>query len=977
MLAAAFTCFAIFTGRTYFDIRPAGFSNLLVAVYLMVLVLATYRNILYIWLIVPIMVFWCNVHGGYLYVFIMLVPFIALHLLALFPRKWTITCFAIPVWLVLYLLTQKLFTDLNKVSLSLINEPFFTAQLVSKDPLFYLLVLLIVTAIALTIPRKVGFGVLYGFHIIALVLMFLAAFAKFFPAMPFGRMYSLWAKEQFQQCIDGSRLFFVLAFFGMTAVGLAVSFFKQNLVSLNFKSLLHTVFAGLVSFIAMIIFNPFHLTNLTHTFVIGISRHAEMWRQINEWHSAFEWSNPVGTSYPFLIMFLLGILALAFWLAALVLVPKSDKIPKGDLENQKKKFDFLLSSFGFIAAVFICWVTLISFSFIGYDLAGFIFVALFTAILLISVYKSIYLIYLFPLFVIFALWSSYPNFLKTPSWFKGINFHCYGRYIYPYILLPAYSVMSIIASCFSKKVKIRPLNIVYVFSAAFVSLILMIVIFNPFDFKWSAEGSGLVKFVKSLFYDGVTFKPAYTNNATPDYTYYFPALYVINLLSIDIWLAVPYLRSFLLQISADNTVPVQSESQSLPYQLPKTDLGLVVISALTIYMALKMRRFIPIAAIVACPIIAMFLDRTIRVVNASINFYRVKRFFVSAMPKVLQTFFILSVAGVTSFLAVSWGLKFKYIYLDPWPTDDKFTSVFMRMTASDAKPFYALKFIKDNKIQGKMFNYWTEGGFIAWGQQPDPNTGRTPLQLFMDGRAQAAYEPNAYNRWMDIMGARPVAEDAVRAGRTPDYREAGQWIDEQLTAENVWVALMPAGEFDSIFVKGLETSNNWVIIYEDNEQKIFIKKTAPDALRLFNGVMNGSTVYPTDFSRNLILSYYALSSSDPNARQLSLLYAMQALNGYPSLVSIQSVISTAARFPELRPSVARACKDYYDDFMANKAKYKKHNAYYDRIIAAMFAADHLGNLAKSAGDTELMNDYITKIKTLDSERLLLLESKKW
>jgi hypothetical protein len=141
--------------------------------------------------------------------------------------------------------------------------------------------------------------------------------------------------------------------------------------------------------------------------------------------------------------------------------------------------------------------------------------------------------------------------------------------------------------------------------------------------------------------------------------------------------------------------------------------------------------------------------------------------------------------------------------------------------------------------------------------------------------------------------------------------------------------------------------------------------------------MNGSTVYPTDFSRNLILSYYALSSSDPNARQLSLLYAMQALNGYPSLVSIQSVISTAARFPELRPSVARACKDYYDDFMANKAKYKKHNAYYDRIIAAMFAADHLGNLAKSAGDTELMNDYITKIKTLDSERLLLLESKKW
>jgi len=39
-----------------------------------------------------------------------------------------------------------------------------------------------------------------------------------------------------------------------------------------------------------------------------------------------------------------------------------------------------------------------------------------------------------------------------------------------------------------------------------------------------------------------------------------------------------------------------------------------------------------------------------------------------------------------------------------------------------------------------MFNYWTEGGFIAW-DRTRPNTGKTPLQLFMDGRAQAAYDP--------------------------------------------------------------------------------------------------------------------------------------------------------------------------------------------------------------------------------------------
>ena len=80
-LSAVFSCFAMFVGRSFLDIRPAGFSNMLVAVFLLILVLATYRNVLYIWLLVPVAVFWCNVHGGYVYLFIMLVPFIGLHLL--------------------------------------------------------------------------------------------------------------------------------------------------------------------------------------------------------------------------------------------------------------------------------------------------------------------------------------------------------------------------------------------------------------------------------------------------------------------------------------------------------------------------------------------------------------------------------------------------------------------------------------------------------------------------------------------------------------------------------------------------------------------------------------------------------------------------------------------------------------------------------------------------------------------------------
>ncbi len=59
-----------------------------------------------------------------------------------------------------------------------------------------------------------------------------------------------------------------------------------------------------------------------------------------------------------------------------------------------------------------------------------------------------------------------------------------------------------------------------------------------------------------------------------------------------------------------------------------------------------------------------------------------------------------------------------------------------------------------------MFNYWTEGGFIAWGQTPDAD-GHTPLQLFMDGRAQAAYDYDAYGIWSEIMSGGPTPMKAM------------------------------------------------------------------------------------------------------------------------------------------------------------------------------------------------------------------------
>ena len=98
-------------------------------------------------------------------------------------------------------------------------------------------------------------------------------------------------------------------------------------------------------------------------------------------------------------------------------------------------------------------------------------------------------------------------------------------------------------------------------------------------------------------------------------------------------------------------------------------------------MAIRSRRFIPIAGIVACPVMAMFVDQGIRMISAVVNYKKQNQLFVSPMPKKVQHILILiAVIGTTGF-GVGWGMKFHRVYLAAWPDSPDRTSVFMRMSA--------------------------------------------------------------------------------------------------------------------------------------------------------------------------------------------------------------------------------------------------------------------------------------------------------
>ncbi len=578
--AAAGASFAVLVGRTFIDIRPAVFSNLLVAAYLLILVLATYRNIRYIWLIVPLVVFWCNVHGGYIYAFMMLAVFWGIHLI--------------------------------------------------------------------TIPAK-----------------------RFF-------------------------------------------------VNIGFRGVLHTAAAGACAFFAMLVFNPFHLTNVTHTFEISISKHAESWRTVNEWHPAFAWNNPVGSATSFLVMFILMWLVLLVWIAARLLRPR--------VETRRRA-----------------------------------------------------------------------------------------------------------------RAGVDPI---------------------PGSFQW-----------------------------------------------------------------------------------PKIDLAYIAIAAFLVYMAVTMRRFIPVAGVAMCPLMAVFLDQTTKMIGARVQFNRTGRLDLPALPGWLGWAVAAGFTLTAVFLGSVWGLRYKQVYLDPWAADDVRDSVFMRMTASNLKPFDVCQFIRENELSGRIFNHWTEGGAIAFGQRPDEETGHIPLKLFMDGRAQAAYNHDKFKLWQYIKSGGPPARNAKLARRKlayADFEKIGQWVDAQLKEHDVWVILMPVNEINSDFMMGMQTQPNWRTAYMDNYQFLLINKDTPRGQELLDAVLNQKAAFPDEFSRELTLAKNLLGFRDEALSQRGLGHAIKAFELDNSQAPMQLLVHDASmRHAHLRSAATAYIAAWLDSFIENKEILAAKGGYTKRLVAAMIAANYL------------------------------------
>ena len=819
-LAAVASGFALFIGRSFIDVRPAGFSNLLVAAFILILALTSYRNARYIWLVVPLVAFWSNVHGGYLYAFIMLVAFVGWHLVLRLPKRWMIATYSILTWIVLYGLAHQFG-----------QHEYLTPDPDKGDWMAYMLLLAIAGSLVLAWDRRVSESVLNAAHITTSCVVFLLLLVRFFPALP--ENLNQQGRRIFAEYAASGRLAYIGIFSLALILGVVVVALKEKMVRvLEWRALGHAVGAGAVAFVAMVIFNPFHLTNLTHTFTISFSEHAERWRDVHEWHRAFDWTNPVGTAIPFLTMYTLAWLALIVWAVVSLRTAHA-----ADQPGKKRP----------------PWAG--SFTWLKMDLALVVVAAM-------TVYMAIRSRRFIPI----------AAFVACP--------------------VVALLIQQIVACLLARRHPGRAAPNVQ-----------------------ASPGEALERVV-ILGLGG--------------------ALVVLGFWRLVFW---PWLF-----------LPVPGHPTLIQPRYWLMAPGIVL-------------------AFAALPLLAVFYLSGDRMGTSRRSFVE-RAWWAAAWA---------SSASALGF-GVWTGLTFKLVYLDYWPADPELTSIFMRMTASDAKPFKVCQFMRQNQLSGKMFNYWTEGGFIAWGQDPDPNTGKTPLQLFMDGRAQAAYNRDTFDLWTRIIGGGPTATRAAIARRRPnarEYAEIGNWVTEQLDKYGVWVVLMPNNQFDKAFVSGLVYSLDWRVVFVNNKQKLFVNIRSAQGRDLFEGMFSGATKYPDEFSANLSIGHNLLLFKDPVQKKQGLDRIMKAFELNPSPAPILDLLIVAVQFPELRGPIDEFCVGYTTAFEQNRDQYAGHDGYNLRLEAARLALLRLEQVAQVQGKTEAAQTCADRMRQYVVERDDISMRKRW
>jgi len=152
-------------------------------------------------------------------------------------------------------------------------------------------------------------------------------------------------------------------------------------------------------------------------------------------------------------------------------------------------------------------------------------------------------------------------------------------------------------------------------------------------------------------------------------------------------------------------------------------------------------------------------------------------------------------------------------------------------------PVYSPEFLLENKIPGPMFNFYGWGGYLIWKLYPN-------YPVFIDGRANTVYPAQVYLDYMTISRVRTGWEKLL----------------DSYGVNFIIYSKEPRPE-GNIFNETLEKTRDWVLIYEDHVEKIFIRNNEKNK-EIISRALSGKLRRPrTPYSLNAIATIHLKNSN--------------------------------------------------------------------------------------------------------------------
>jgi len=247
---------------------------------------------------------------------------------------------------------------------------------------------------------------------------------------------------------------------------------------------------------------------------------------------------------------------------------------------------------------------------------------------------------------------------------------------------------------------------------------------------------------------------------------------------------------------------------------PQMDLPQFGVMAVTIAMSVLSRRFIFLGGVALAPFLAALAQEAFTMIQ-----WRRARRQSYATPSAAPAPRLVWIGAAGSWAAalLVTGVFGQFMwskYLRPDQKPPRLT-VFRRMVGIEDQPVELMGFFNKYHVRGVVFNEWSQGGFVAFHQGPDRQTGEPPCRLYIDGRAQAAYHLEHYQDTMKFKG------DA-QFDRNLDPRRLSQML-QQRGISAVLVSYLQSRRMFEL----LQQADDWLLAQGNGRHFLFLSLADP------------------------------------------------------------------------------------------------------------------------------------------------------